>query len=83
MNMFMSRRQCFLFSLSNKGCFCVTGARIKPGSKVTTDKLLWSQCCLGEIHTKHRFKRKSESLLKELTKNLILRNDVSGKPLKN
>lgn len=50
-----------------------------------TDKVLWSQCCLGEIHAKHRykFKKKSESFLKDLTKNLILKNDVSGKPLKN
>lgn len=49
---------------------------------MTTDKLLWSQCCLGEIRTKHRFKKKSESLLKDLTTNLVLKNDVSGKPLK-
>lgn len=50
-----------------------------------TDKSLWSQCCLGEIPTKprYRFKRKSESLLKDLPKNLVLKNDVSGKPLKD
>lgn len=50
-----------------------------------TDKLLWSQCCLGEIRAKHRYrsKKKSESFLKDLTKNLVLQNDVSGKPLKN
>lgn len=35
------------------------------------------------MHTKHRFKRKSESLLKDLTKNLVLKSDVSGKPLRN
>ena len=50
---------------------------------MTTVELLWSQRCLGEIRTKHKFKKKSESLLKDLTKNLVLKNDVSGKPLKN
>lgn len=50
-----------------------------------TDKLLWSQCSLGEIRAKHRyrFKKISESFLKDLTKNLVLKNDVPGKPLKN
>lgn len=50
-----------------------------------TDKLLWSQCYLGEVRAKrrYRFKKKSESFLKDLTKNLVLKNDVSGKPLKN
>lgn len=51
---------------------------------MVTDKVFWSQCCLGEIRAKHRyrFKKKSESFLKDLTKNLVLKNDVSGKPLK-
>lgn len=58
------RRQCFLFSLSNKTAFEVAGTRIKTGSKVTTDKLLWSQCCLGErfIQNTYRFKRGNQNL---------------------
>lgn len=47
-----------------------------------TDKSLRSQCRLEGIRTKHRFQKKSESLLKDLTTNPVLRSNVSGKPLK-